>query len=92
MIISQIDQHVLKKKGASDEAKVFFMKMIGDNYRYVAEMSRGERNNKVKDEARKIYEEASIIQLQPCNPSKLSLSLNIAVFYYEVLGDQNQAI
>ena len=92
MIINQIDQHVLKKKGASDEAKVFFMKMIGDNYRYVSEMSRGERNNKVKDEARKIYEEASIIQLQPCNPSKLSLSLNIAVFYYEVLGDQNQAI
>ena len=83
---------MLKKKCPSEEAKVFFMKMVADNYRYIGEMSRGERNTKSIEEAKKIYEEANIVPLQACNPTKLSLTLNISVFYYEVLGDHKQAI
>ena len=58
MIIQIIDTNVLKKKGSSDEAKVFFMKLMADNYRYISEMSKGERNARSLEEAKKIYEEA----------------------------------
>ena len=58
MIVQTIDQFVIKKKGATDEARVFFMKMIADNYRYISEMSKGERNTKAIEEAKKVYEEA----------------------------------
>ena len=64
------------------------MKMIADNYRYISEMSKGERHNKSIEEAKKVYEESSVIPLQPCNPTKLSLALNISVFYFEVLLDR----
>ena len=68
------------------------MKLIADNHRYISEMSRGDRNQKALEEAKKVYEEAQVVPLQPCTPTKLSLTLNISVFYYEVLKDQKQAI
>ena len=38
MIIDMIQQQVLNKK-CDDDAKAFFVKMIADNHRYIAEMS-----------------------------------------------------
>ena len=29
--------------------------------------------------------------MQPCSPIKLSVSLNLSVFYYEVVGDNEKA-
>ena len=47
--------NILKKK-SSEEAKAFFMKIIADNYRYIAEMSSGERHYKAIEDARQAYE------------------------------------
>ena len=90
MIIEMIQTQVLNKK-CDDEAKAFFIKLIADNHRYVAEMSQGEIFEKAKESARTSYEEANTINLSACAPIKLGLVLNLSVFYYEVMKDIKRA-
>lgn len=51
--------HIIKNdvlKSANDnEAKAFFLKMIGDYCRYIAESAEGERLENTKNEALKSY-------------------------------------
>jgi hypothetical protein len=90
-IIEIVRSKVLSKAGAEDEPRSFFVKMVGDYYRYIAETAQGEKLEQVKGEALKAYQEALKIPLPPCNPIKLGLALNFSVFYYEVMKDQRQA-
>ncbi len=53
-IISIIKNDVLKTAQES-EAKAFFLKMIGDYCRYIAESAEGGRLDNTKDEALKSY-------------------------------------
>ena len=57
-IIVTIKNDVLTKAG-DPESKSFFLKMIGDYCRYVAESAKGERLENTKQEALKCYSEAS---------------------------------
>ena len=91
-IISQIEEDIIKKKGGSDEVRAFFMKIMADNYRYIVEMSRGERQKLAREAAKSLYEEALKLPLQPCNPTKLGLTLNSSVFYHDHLHDKLTAI
>jgi hypothetical protein len=79
-------------KPAQEEAKAFFVKMVGDYYRYIAETAQGAKLEQVKTEALKAYTEANGITLPPCNPIKLGLALNFSVFHYEVMKDHKKAI
>ena len=90
MIIEMIQTQVLNKK-CEDEAKAFFVKLIADNHRYIAEMSQGERFEKARESARTSYEDANAINLPACAPIKLGLVLNLSVFYYEVMKDTKRA-
>ena len=74
-----------------NEAKAFFVKMVGDYYRYIAENAKGDDLERVKLAANKAYQEANGIDLAPCNPIKLGLALNYSVFNYEVLKDHATA-
>ena len=80
------------KVAATDETKAFFYKMIGDYYRYVAELG-NEDIEKVKSGALENYELAAknSEKLNACNPTRLGLALNFSVFYYEVMGDHKKA-
>lgn len=89
-IIEIVRSKVLSKP-AEEEAKAFFVKMVGDYYRYIAETAQGDKLEQVKQEALKAYDEANQIALPPCNPIKLGLALNFSVFYYEVMKDQKKA-
>lgn len=89
-IIHLIQSKVLTKPSEA-EAKAFFVKMVGDYYRYIAETAQGEKLEQVKREALKAYTEANGINLPPCNPIKLGLALNFSVFHYEVMKDHKQA-
>ena len=82
-----INRRVLKGGSCSDEAKAFFVKMVGDYYRYIAENAKDAKLEEVKNLAKKAYEEANAIDLPACNPIKLGLALNFSVFNYEVLKD-----
>jgi 14-3-3 protein epsilon len=76
------------------EAKVFFLKMKGDYYRYLAESSTGEAQSKIGQAGLESYTEASAIgnaDLRKTNPIRLGLALNFSVFYYEILSDPTKA-
>ena len=89
-MIDLIKSKVLNK-ASGDEAKAFFVKMVGDYYRYIAETAQGAKLEEVKGEALKAYTEANGITLPPCNPIKLGLALNFSVFHYEVMKDHKKA-
>jgi 14-3-3 protein epsilon len=90
-IIDIVRTKVLSKASGQDEPRAFFVKMVGDYYRYIAETAQGDKLEQVKTEALKAYNEAQKIPLPPCNPIKLGLALNFSVFHYEVMKDQKQA-
>jgi len=90
LIIDLIKSKVLSK-AAEAEPKAFFVKMVGDYYRYIAETAQGDKLEQVKKEALKAYSEANEINLPACNPIKLGLALNFSVFYYEVMKDHKKA-
>merc|ERR1712150_171586 len=89
-IIKLIESKVTSKE-CSGEAKAFFVKMIGDYYRYIAENAKGALMEEVKQNALKAYNEANQITLPPCNPIKLGLALNFSVFHYEVMKNHKSA-
>lgn len=92
-IISIIRADVLSK-GSDDEARAFFLKMIGDYCRYVAESAKDDRLAKTKTDALQAYQDAQVIAektLNACNSIRLGLALNFSVFHYEVMQDVKKA-
>jgi len=89
-IIRIINDKVLSKSCAG-ESRAFFVKMVGDYYRYIAENAKGALMEEVKQKALKTYNEANQISLPPCNPIKLGLALNFSVFHYEVMKNHKIA-
>jgi tetratricopeptide (TPR) repeat protein len=81
---------VLEKK-CDGESKAFFVKMVGDYYRYIAENAKGNLLEQVKQDALEAYKKANDIPLPPCNPIKLGLALNFSVFHYEVMKNHKAA-
>jgi hypothetical protein len=78
-------------KNCDGESKAFFIKMVGDYYRYIAENAKDSLLEQVKQNALKAYNEANQIALPPCNPIKLGLALNFSVFHYEVMKNHKAA-
>ena len=91
-VLKLIDDYLLKR-ASSDESKVFYLKMKGDYYRYLAEFSTGEKNIEVANNSMNSYKQADELATKlPCtNPIKLGLALNFSVFYYEVKNDPKMA-
>jgi len=90
-VIEIINQKVLTKECA-DEAKAFFVKMVGDYYRYMAENAKDSKLEDAKNKALAAYEQANGIGLPPCNPIKLGLALNFSVFHYEAMKNPKAAV
>nr|BAA83080.1 14-3-3 protein [Tetrahymena pyriformis] len=84
----------LIKNATNAEAQVFFLKMKGDYYRYIAEYAQGDEHKKAADGALDSYNKACEIansELRPTHPIRLGLALNFSVFHYEVLNDPSKA-
>ena len=82
------------KLAVEHESKAFFLKMVGDYYRYVAESASPDRLEEVKSGALDYYNQASALankDLGACNPIRLGLALNFSVFHFEVMSDQKKA-
>jgi len=76
--------------GHNDETEVFYYKMAGDYYRYLAEF----RENDVKSKAKEYYSKAMDIataNLPETHPTRLGLALNFSVCYYEILKEPEKA-
>ena len=90
LVIKLINDKVLTTE-CQPEAKAFFVKMVGDYYRYIAENAKDSKLEEVKNNALKAYDQANGITLPPCNPIKLGLALNFSVFHYEVMKNHTMA-
>nr|QWE91339.1 tyrosine 3-monooxygenase/tryptophan 5-monooxygenase activation protein [Placidida sp.]QWE91340.1 tyrosine 3-monooxygenase/tryptophan 5-monooxygenase activation protein [Placidida sp.] len=79
------------------EPKVFYLKMAGDYYRYLAEFLAGEEHNEAAKKAAEAYQEAldvadsDMAAMPSTNPIRLGLALNFSVFYYEILNKPQKA-
>jgi 14-3-3 protein epsilon len=92
-IIITIKNSVLSQ-ASDDESRAFFLKMIGDYCRSIAESAKNERLEKTKNDALAAYNEAVGLaekSLNACNSIRLGLALNFSVFYYEVMQDVSRA-
>ena len=84
----------LEETSAAGESKVFYKKMKGDYYRYLAEFKGGEARKNAAEETLLAYKEAENIasnELAPTHPIRLGLALNFSVFYYEILNAPERA-
>merc|ERR1712157_715833 len=82
-------------KGNNDETEVFYLKMCGDYYRYLAEFSQQKDNaEEINKIAEKFYREAMDVaeaNLNETHPTRLGLALNFSVCYYEILKEPEKA-
>ena len=91
--INQTIDNSLLPKAQTEEAKVFYHKMKGDYYRYVAENVEGDIKKKYSDLGLASYNAAleASKDIDYKNPIKLGLALNLSVFYYEVVANREEA-
>mmetsp|Transcript_81653 Transcript_81653/g.252021 ORF Transcript_81653/g.252021 Transcript_81653/m.252021 type:complete len:233 (-) Transcript_81653:187-885(-) len=76
------------------EAKTFYLKMMGDYYRYMAEFAEGNARTSAAEEAKEAYAQGmtEAESLHLVHPVRLGLALNFSVFQHEVLQDTQDAI
>lgn len=89
-VLGLLDDFLIPNATAT-ESKVFYLKMKGDYYRYLAEVAQGDER---KENSQEAYSEAWEIakhQMQPTHPIRLGLALNFSVFYYEILNAPDKA-
>lgn len=91
-ILKLLDDHLISKSQQA-ESKVFFYKMKGDYYRYIAEYKENPDKAKASDDAKNAYQQAmeQARNLTVTHPIRLGLALNFSVFHYEVLSQPEEA-
>jgi len=90
-VLSLLEDKLLKSPSKTSESSVFYLKMIGDYYRYLAEFAAADGNDK---KAAQFYGQAMDIakdKLDPTDPIRLGLALNYSVCFYEILKDKKKA-
>uniref|UniRef100_G1QAC1 14-3-3 domain-containing protein n=1 Tax=Myotis lucifugus TaxID=59463 RepID=G1QAC1_MYOLU len=90
-VLGLLDSHLIKEAGDA-ESRVFYLKMKGDCYRYLAEVATGNDKKRI-DSAQAAYQEAMDIkkEMPPTNPILLGLALTF-VFHYEIANSTEEAI
>ncbi|XP_076917290.1 14-3-3-like protein GF14 iota [Bidens hawaiensis] len=92
-ILEIIDKHLIPSSG-SGEATVFYYKMKGDYYRYLAEFKTDQERKDAAEQSLKGYEAAAAAankELPSTHPIRLGLALNFSVFYYEIMNSPERA-
>jgi 14-3-3 protein epsilon len=92
-VLNILDKHLIPA-ASTGESKVFYYKMKGDYYRYLAEFAGGNERKTAAENSLVAYKAASDIassELAPTHPIRLGLALNFSVFYYEILNAPDRA-
>ena len=93
-IIELLDTKLINSAKNNAQSRVFYQKMKGDYYRYIAEYASGTSHTNAAEHAFESYNKASEIataNLDTTNPIRLGLALNFSVFHYEVQSDPKKA-
>ncbi|MBN3308457.1 14-3-3 protein zeta/delta [Amia ocellicauda] len=91
-VLNLLDKYLIPKASTA-ESKVFYLKMKGDYYRYLAEVAGSDKDDTIKN-SQEAYQKAfdhSRTEMQPTHPIRLGLALNFSVFYYEILNSPEKA-
>jgi len=92
-VLALLDKYLIAN-ATNPESKVFYLKMKGDYFRYLAEVAMGDSKDQVVANSQKAYQDAFDIcksEMQPTHPIRLGLALNFSVFYYEILNSPDKA-
>lgn len=82
------------KSDSEQESKVFYLKMKGDYYRYLAEVTEDDTKNEVMTSSHNAYRDAyhqAENTMPPTHPIRLGLALNFSVFFYEIMNKPEEA-
>ncbi|XP_069032482.1 14-3-3 protein zeta/delta [Embiotoca jacksoni] len=92
-VLDLLDTYLIPKETPAD-SKVFYLKMKGDYYRYLAEVATGDDKETIINHSQEAYQQALDIsnnEMQPTHPIRLGLALNFSVFYYEIVNSPEKA-
>uniref|UniRef100_A0A8C9DY84 14-3-3 domain-containing protein n=1 Tax=Phocoena sinus TaxID=42100 RepID=A0A8C9DY84_PHOSS len=92
-VLSHLEKFLIPSASQA-ESKVFYLKMKGGYYRYLAEVVAGDEKKGIVDQSQQAYQDAFEIskkEMQPTHPIRLGLALNFSVFYYEILNSPEKA-
>ncbi|KAK7093811.1 14-3-3 protein zeta-like [Littorina saxatilis] len=95
-VLNLLDTYLLKNFKDPEE-QVFYLKMKGDYWRYMAEYKDGDEGKEREDaigKAQAAYTDAMDVakeSMPPTHPNRLGLALNYSVFYYEILNSPDKA-
>jgi len=92
-VLKLLDDFLIPKS-TQGESKVFYLKMKGDYFRYLAEVAQGEERDNIMQNSQKAYRQAFDIaeaEMPPTHPIRLGLALNFSVFHYEILNNPEEA-
>ena len=87
-----LDKYLLPN-AEDPESKVFYLRLKGDHYRYLCEITKNKEFDSNIEKAEKLYREAyqiAIKDLPVINNIRVGLCLNMAVFLYEIKGDKKE--
>uniref|UniRef100_A0A3Q3XJI5 14-3-3 domain-containing protein n=1 Tax=Mola mola TaxID=94237 RepID=A0A3Q3XJI5_MOLML len=76
------------------DSKVFYLKMKGDYFRYLAEVAKNEEKQSIISDSKDAYQNAFDIskdEMPATHPIRLGLALNYSVFYYEIANSPEKA-
>ncbi len=95
-MLDLLNNHLIKEPESQEapaESRVFYLKMKGDYYRYIAEVVAADDRSKVVESAEKAYSEATeeAKNLPSTHPIRLGLALNFSVFFYEIQNTPEKA-
>lgn len=90
-VLDLLENVLVKGANKENEARVFYLKMTGDYYRYLAEFIADKGYEQKAAEYYKLAKEISDKVLDPTHPIRLGLALNYSVCFYEILKDKKAA-
>ncbi|KXN90260.1 14-3-3-like protein GF14 mu [Leucoagaricus sp. SymC.cos] len=92
-IVSLLDRQLLPSASAGEET-VFYSKMKGDYFRYLAEFALKKDRERYGEQSLNAYKVAykhAQAMLEPLHPTRLGLALNFSVFYHDVRKSPERA-
>jgi 14-3-3 protein epsilon len=93
-ILELLETYLIPHPQANDEAKVFYQKMAGDYYRYLAEFIVTDELPTLQRRSGDYYKAAmdtATAIMDPTDPVRLGLALNYSVCLYEIIKDRDAA-
>ncbi|XP_071711499.1 14-3-3-like protein D [Rutidosis leptorrhynchoides] len=92
-ILNFLDSNLIDS-ASSSESKVFYLKMKGDYFRYLAGIKIGDERTEAVDAAMNSYKAAQDIaqaELGPAHLIRLGVALNFSVFYSDIMKSTEMA-